>query len=64
MVEAGVGNKNIDNNVMNVIAFMDGKGYSLFEITEMNRPFKPKMLWLLELVFVKRGGILDKFEVI
>ncbi|OAD91220.1 FkbM family methyltransferase [Aequorivita soesokkakensis] len=64
MVEAGVGNKNIENNALNVIAFMDKKGYSLFEITEMNRPFKPKMLWLLELVFVKRGGILDKFEVI
>ena len=64
MVEASVGNKNIENNTLNVIKFMDEKGYSLFEITEMNRPFKPKMLWLLELVFVKKGGILSKFEII
>lgn len=59
MVEAGVVNKSFDNSFLKLINFMDEKGYRLFEITDLNRPFEPKVLWLVELVFVKKGGYID-----
>lgn len=62
MVEASVNCKMFDNSVMNMINFMDQKGYTLFEITDLNRPFVPNVLWLVELVFVKKGGVLDTYK--
>ncbi len=59
MVEAGVGNKAYKNSFLEIAKFMDQKGYRLFEITDLNRPFKPRVLWLIELVFVKKGGFID-----
>jgi len=59
MVEAGVVNKSFDNSFLKLISFMDEKGYRLFEITDLNRPFEPKVLWLVELVFVKKNGFID-----
>lgn len=59
MVEAGVVNKLYDNSFFKIINFMDEKGYRLFEITDLNRPFEPKVLWLVELVFVLKNGIID-----
>lgn len=59
MVEAGVVNKSFDNSFLKLINFMDEKGYRLFEITDLNRPFEPKILWLVELVFVKKNGFID-----
>lgn len=59
MVEAGVVIKSFDNSFINVINYMDKKGYRLFEITDLNRPFANKILWLVELVFVKKGGYID-----
>lgn len=64
LVEAAVVNKNIDNTVLKVIDYMDKNGYNLFEITDLNRPFRTKVLWLVELVFVKKGGVIDIFKVI
>jgi len=64
LVEAAVVNNNIDNTVLKVLEYMDSKGYKLFEITDLNRPFKPKVLWLVELVFVKKDGIIDNFKII
>jgi len=60
MVEAGVCNQIFDNSFLKVINFMDKKGYRLFDITDLNRPFIPKLLWLVELVFVKKNGFLDR----
>jgi FkbM family methyltransferase len=59
MVEAGVVNKIFDNSFLKVINFMDENNYRLFDITDINRPFKPKVLWLVELVFIKKNGYID-----
>ncbi|SFA70157.1 methyltransferase, FkbM family [Flavobacterium swingsii] len=59
MVEAGVVNKLFNNSFLKLINFMDENGYRLFEITDLNRPFQPKVLWLVELVFVKKNGFID-----
>ena len=64
MVEAGVLNKEFDNSFLKIISFMDKKGYRLFEITDLNRPFKLKVLWLVELAFVKKNGIVDSYTFI
>jgi FkbM family methyltransferase len=63
MVEAGVFNKVFDNSFLEMITFMDEKGYRLFEITDLNRPFQPQVLWLVELAFVKKGGIIDSYTI-
>lgn len=60
MVEAGVVNKSFDNSVLKLMNFMDEKGYRLFEITDLNRPYQPNVLWLVELVFVLKNGFIDK----
>lgn len=59
MVEAGVVNKTFDNSFLKLIGFMDKNGYRLFDITDLNRPFQPQVLWLVEIVFVKKDGIID-----
>jgi len=59
MVEAGVVNKSFDNSFLKLINFMDENGYRLFGITDLNRPYEPKVLWLVELVFVRKGGHID-----
>ena len=62
MVEAGVVNKSVNNSLLEIVKFMDERGYNLFEITDLNRPFKPNVLWLTELAFVKKGGIIDSYD--
>lgn len=59
MVEAGVVNKSFDNSFLKLINFMDENNYRLFDITDINRPFQPQVLWLVELVFVKKNGFID-----
>lgn len=59
LVESGVMNKSFSNDAKSVINFMDMKGYRLFDITDLNRPWETKVLWLLELVFIKKGGFID-----
>ena len=59
MVEASVLNKSYNNSLMETLNYMDQNGYTLFDITEINRPFQTKVLWLVELVFVKKGGQID-----
>lgn len=56
MIEAAVLNSKIPNTVHSVIRFMEEKGYVLFDITELNRPFEVELLWLVELVFVLKSG--------
>jgi FkbM family methyltransferase len=59
LVEASVVSPAFENTVQNVINIMDGYGYKLFEITDLNRPFEKRVLWLVELMFVKKGGQID-----
>jgi FkbM family methyltransferase len=59
MVEVGVVNKQFDNSLIKMIVYMDSHGYTLFEITDINRPILPAVLWLAELVFVKKNGFID-----
>lgn len=59
MVEAGIVNKSFDNSLLKLINYMDAKGYRLFEITDLNRPYHPNVLWLVEVVFVLKGGKID-----
>jgi FkbM family methyltransferase len=60
LVEASVTNYIYNNKVIDIINFMDKKGYSLFDITDINRPLKVKVLWLLELAFARKDGYLLK----
>lgn len=64
MVEAGVVHKGFENSFLNLINFMDENGYILFDITDLNRPFTPNVLWLVELAFVKKQGIIDSYTFI
>ena len=59
MVEASVVNKLYDNSFLKMVNFMEEKGYRLFEITDLNRPFKVNVLWLVEIVFVLKDGFID-----
>ena len=63
MVEAGVVIKEFDNSFLKMINFMDENGYRLFEITDLNRPFALNVLWLVELAFVKKNGIIDSYQI-
>jgi len=56
MIEVGVLNRNIPNNIGLVINYMNENGYELFDVTELNRPFEVKLLWLMELVFILKTG--------
>ncbi len=60
MVEAGVMAPVFGNSVMNMTNFMDGIGYKLYDITDLNRTIKHNALWLTELVFIKKDGIIDR----
>lgn len=63
MVEAGIVNKEFENSFLNLINTMDKNGYRLFEITDLNRPFIPNVLWLVELVFVLKNGFIDSKKI-
>jgi hypothetical protein len=59
LVEAAVVNPVFKNDVLALTAFMREHGYKIFDITDLNRPFKKRVLWLVELMFVKEKGIVD-----
>ena len=63
LVEAALFCKEFDNSLLKMVDYMDKKGYSLFEITDLNRPFQPQVLWLVELAFIKKGGIIDNYKI-
>ncbi len=64
MVEAAVAAKDIENSFLRVVQYMDLNGYKLFEITDLNRPFEPPILWLTELVFIRKNGIIDSKKLV
>ena len=61
LVEVGVMNKDFKNSCLEVMIFMEQNGYTLFDVTDLNRPYK-NCLWLMELVFVKKDGIINTFD--
>lgn len=63
LVEAALFCKEFDNNLLKMVNYMDAKGYTLFDITDLNRPFKLNVLWLTELAFVKKGGKIDNYKI-
>ncbi|MBV8324716.1 FkbM family methyltransferase [Chryseobacterium sp.] len=60
MVEAGIQNKIYKNSLIKLINKMDEAGYEMYDITDLNRPFDLPVLWLVEVVFVKKNGILTQ----
>lgn len=60
LLEASVNATFKDTKILHVLNAMDHYGYQLFDITELNRPFEPRVLWLMELVFVKKNGYLKQ----
>ena len=62
-VDTDLDSKEFDNSLLKMVDYMDKKGYNLFEITDLNRPFQPQVLWLVELAFVKKGGIIDNYKI-
>lgn len=59
LVEAGIVNKMFANSLRDMVNYMDDKGYRLCDITDLNRPFDVPVLWLVELAFVRKGGVVD-----
>jgi FkbM family methyltransferase len=62
LIEANINGEYKQNNILNILNFMDKAGYKMFDITDLNRPFGLRVLWLVELVFVKRGGFFDNLK--
>ena len=60
MVEVAIVHPGMENTALNVLNYLDLKGFKLFDITDINRPFLNQVLWLSEFVFIKKGGVLDK----
>lgn len=63
MVEVSIFNKSYPNTILKMMNFMDEVGYTFFDITCLNRPFEQKVLWLAEIVFVKKNGFLDSKKI-
>lgn len=59
LVEASILNKQYPNSFLKVLNYMNENNYCLFDITQLNKPFKPPVLWLAELVFIKKNGVID-----
>lgn len=60
MVEAAVMCKTYNNSLLKVMAFMEQNDYCFFDVTDLNRTQKHNALWLVEAVFIKKGGIIDR----
>jgi FkbM family methyltransferase len=59
LLEAAIMCKVFTNRFDVVIATMKEKGYVVFDITDLNRTSFQNALWLVEMAFVKQGGMLD-----
>jgi len=62
LLEASVVNPVFTNDLQTVVNYMNNKGYKLFDITDLNRPFENKVLWLVELMFIKKEGKFDSIN--
>ena len=59
LLEAAIMSKVFSNRIEVVIATMKENGYVVFDVTDLNRTILQNALWLVEIAFVKRGGMLD-----
>jgi FkbM family methyltransferase len=55
-VEAAICAQGIENTLSAVVTKMSDLGYQPFDVTELNYSPKQGVLWLVEIVFIKRGG--------
>lgn len=62
LVECAINCPTLKNDIKSVIEFMDRNGYRVFEITDLNRPFSNKILWLVEIAFVRKIGFFSKLK--
>jgi FkbM family methyltransferase len=56
LMEAAICGQDIENNALSVIQKFDQLGYRIIDITDLNRSPKNQALWLVELVFLRRGS--------
>lgn len=56
LVEASIHQKAFPNSLLKIMKFMDEKGYEIFDFTDLNRPFSNGLLWLVEVMFVKKDS--------
>jgi FkbM family methyltransferase len=56
LVEAAVWCPERENTVAEVVRWMDNAGYSLADVTDMNRSPKFGVLWLCELAFLRKAS--------
>lgn len=54
LVEASIHQKAFPNSLLKVMNLMDEHGYEIFDFTDLNRPFSNGLLWLVEVMFVKK----------
>jgi FkbM family methyltransferase len=62
LVEASINSTYTQTDIITVINYMDKAGYRVFDITDINRPFANKVLWLTELAFIRKGGHFDQIK--
>lgn len=53
-VEACVCKTRTPNDLLTVMKYMDERGFSLIDFSDLNRPHELKILWLVEAMFVRR----------
>lgn len=63
LVEATVNNLDMKNTVLRMMQLMEKHGYRFYDITDLNRPFAQEVLWLVEMAFIRKGGIVDHYKV-
>lgn len=56
LIEASIHQRAFPNSFLKVINFMEDRGYEVFDITDLNRPFPNGLLWLVEVLFVKKNS--------
>jgi FkbM family methyltransferase len=61
-VEVALSNKVYNNTIEDVVSIMHQHGYRVFDVTDINRPFKNPVLWLMELAFIKKNSKIDNFN--
>lgn len=59
LVEATVACTEYPNTASIILAKMDSLGFRIFDITDLNRTPELGVLWLIEMVFVRKGSSLD-----
>lgn len=56
LIEASIHQKAFPNSLLKVLEAMDEKGYEIFDFTDLNRPFANGLLWLVEILFIKKDS--------